>query len=57
MKMSYPKLFLIGDLSTKVPEKTPEERTLSAEHKQYLLIKIVFSMLKTFGFSKGRLVF
>ena len=27
--MSYPKLFLIGDLSTKVPEKTPEERILN----------------------------
>ena len=24
--MSYPKLLLIGYLSTKVPEKTPEER-------------------------------
>ena len=44
MKLSYPKLFLIGDLSTKVPEKTPEERILTAEHKQYLLIKIVFKM-------------
>ena len=44
MKMSYPTLLLIGGLSTKVPEKTPEERTLTAEHKQYLLIKIVFKM-------------
>ena len=43
--MSYPKLLLIDDLSTKVPEKTPEERILNRRASKIYMNRDTYSRI------------